>query len=191
MKKLIYTAAIAAIAMGMTACGGKSAEEKAVENAVNEVLEGTPGEEIAEYAESETDQLESAIDETTNSWFTNEELAKFISDGKSGDIDKMIDAYDWYKTMRASLKECIRNLDENAIAAAVALDKANEEVAMKYDEYGISIGGALSDKEKEMTEAQRKRFNEVDSKSVVFFTSSEKELSDKYNEKFKELRYGI
>lgn len=212
MKKLIYTAAIAAITMGMTACGGKSAEEKAMESIINS-LDSTPAEEIVEYAEAESakpalaepalaepslaDGAEETVStdeepakmsaDTDKSWFTDAELSEFKSKGKSGDIDKMLDAFEWINKVEASLKPQVRALDENAIKAKIELDKASEEICKKYDAY--SMMGALNNMTDKMNSSQQSRYNSACSNSVLFFTINDD--TKEYNSLYRKLRYGL
>lgn len=210
MKKVFYSIAAAAILLGTTACGGDkkgtandaSQIEMAMESAMQQDDE-------AEYAQDATiddtasisddidepaDNIDDATDDTDDSdannsagmAFTDSELSKFISDGKSGDIDRMIDALEWHNSVKAKLKPQVRALDENAIKEAIKLDKASEEIGEKYDRYSLS--GALDSKTGEMSNSQLSRYNTACANGVLYFTS--KDDTTEYNSLYRKLRYG-
>lgn len=77
-----------------------------------------------------------------SSLVSSSELSTFISNGKSGNIDKMLEAFEWLNKTEAGLKSQVRALNEDAIKAAIEIDKANEEIGGKYDTY--SLMGALN-----------------------------------------------
>lgn len=116
-------------------------------------------------------------------------LDDFISKGKSGDINKMIEALEWMNKKRNELKPYVRNLNESAIALAVKLDNANEKVGNKYDAFTLS--GALGDKTESMNDSQLSRYNRACGNTCIFFSYNETDLSSKYNDIYRKMKYGL
>lgn len=196
MKKFFYSAAIAAVSMGLVACGGKESNSTSNENQSYEpatttadVSEPTQTEEATEEAEETVftaTEEPAASSSSENKYFTSAELDKFVSDGKSGDFDRMISALEWYEKTRAALKPDVRNIDENAIKAVAELEKANESVGGKYD--SLTLEGALNSKMDEMSESQKNKVSELSASSVLFFTA--KDDTQEYNKLYRKYRYG-
>lgn len=99
------------------------------------------------------------------------ELSEFISNGKSGDIDRILDAFEWLNGVKASLKPGVRASNKEAIKAAIEVDKAEGKVADKYDRF--SIAGALDSMTDDMTEEQLDRYNSLIGKDVLYFNASD------------------
>lgn len=213
MKKVFYSAAIAAVCIGLTACGGKKSEEQAVpaaaptedseyydiyddEDDADSYAEEDEEDADAEYLDEveSDDSAESDSDEDTTestggsgAYFDASELSAFIADGKSGDIDRMIKAAEWQNKVEAELKPAVRALDEDAIRAKIKVDKAITEIGNKYDSY--SLFGALSSRTDDMTDSQLSRYNAAYDNKVMFFTV--KDDTAEYNSLYRRLRYGI
>lgn len=154
----------------------------------------TIGESYENQAQKESDTNETETAAYSNATYANaKDLEKsaaykqFLSDGKSGNIDKMIKALQWLGTQRSAIRSKVRDLNENAIGIAVALDKASEEIGKKYDAF--SLKGALNDKTNNMTNAQLTAYNNACANDPVFFTVKESDLSGKYNTIYRKLRY--
>lgn len=137
--------------------------------------------------EDDDSSSSSSSSSSGSSSLNDSELRQFISDGKSGDIDKMISALEWLYKTEAGLKPKVRALDEEAIKCAVELDKASQEIGKKYDTF--TLAGALDSKTDEMSSSQLSRYNKVCGKVVVYFTSSEN--TSEYNSIYRRLRYGL
>lgn len=124
---------------------------------------------------------------TTDGSVNSSDLSTFISNGKSGDIDMMLDALEWENSVEAALKPQVRSLDENAIKTAIEIDKASEEIGAKYDRHNLS--GALDAMEDKMTDSQRSRYNTAIANMVHYYTASE-DMTE-FNNLYRKLRYGI
>lgn len=209
MKKIFYTAAIAAVTLSLAACGGKGSDTASDENKNDETATpatnvSTEGETVVEgemvaVEQSSSSEKEDMVtppndeEETSNTstgatYFTSAELDKFIADGTSDNIDRMISALEWYNKVRATLKPEVRKLNEDAIKAAAELEKAGEEIGDQYDAFSIS--GALDNKTGGMSESQLDRYNSVT--TVLFFTADDSGSPEvqKYNELYRKYRYG-
>lgn len=139
------------------------------------------GLEAMEYQKSSSDSS------TGSSSVTSGDLSTFISNGKSGDIDKMLDALEWENSVEAALKPQVRALDEEAIKTAIEIDKASEEIGAEYDRHNLS--GALDTMEDKMTDSQRSRYNTAIANMVHYYTASED--GTEFNNLYRKLRYGI
>lgn len=124
---------------------------------------------------------------TTDGSVSSSDLSTFISNGKSGDIDMMLDALEWENSVEAALKPQVRSLDENAIKTAIEIDKASEEIGAKYDRHNLS--GALDTMADKMTDSQRSRYNTAIANMVHYYTASE-DMTE-FNNLYRKLRYGI
>ena len=137
--------------------------------------------------EDEDSSSSSSSSSSGSSGLNDTGLRQFISDGKSGDIDKMISALEWLYKTEAGLKPKVRALDEEAIKCAIELDKASEEIGKKYGTF--TLAGALDSKTDEMSNSQLSRYNKVCGKVVVYFTISDN--MEEYNSIYRRLRYGF
>lgn len=124
---------------------------------------------------------------TTDGSVSSSDLSTFISNGKSGDIDMMLDALEWENSVEAALKPQVRSLDENAVKTAIEIDKASEEIGAKYDRHNLS--GALDTMADKMTDSQRSRYNTAIANMVHYYTASE-DMTE-FNNLYRKLRYGI
>lgn len=124
---------------------------------------------------------------TTDGSVNSSDLSTFISNGKSGDIDRMLDALEWENSVEAALKPQVRSLDENAVKTAIEIDKASEEIGAKYDRHNLS--GALDTMADKMTDSQRSRYNTAIANMVHYYTASE-DMTE-FNNLYRKLRYGI
>lgn len=124
---------------------------------------------------------------TTDGSVNSSDLSTFISNGKSGDIDMMLDALEWENSVEAALKPQVRSLDENAIKTAIEIDKASEEIGAKYDRHNLS--GALDTMADKMTDSQRSRYNTAIANMVHYYTANE-DMTE-FNNLYRKLRYGI
>lgn len=149
--------------------------EEEVEEVIEEVVEETPA--------TNPNKTFSNAKDLKNS----PEYKQFIADGKSGDIDKMIRAYVWLGKQEAAIKSQVRALNETAIEMAVALDQANEEIGEKYDSFTIS--GALNNMTDKMSNAQLTAYNKACADEPLYFTANDMDLSMKYAEKYRKIRY--
>ena len=188
MKKFIYTAAIAAATLGLVACGGKDSDSTSGDSTSSDLITSTDidnsslTDENDESGPSITDEAGSS----ENTYFTSAELDKFVSDGKSGDIDRMISALEWYNQTCQALKPDVRNLDENAIKAVADLEKADEDIADKYG--ALSLTGALNNMMSEMSESQKTQVSTLSAQSVLFFTAQDD--TSEYDRLYRKYRYG-
>lgn len=124
---------------------------------------------------------------TTDGSVSSSDLSTFISNGKSGDIDMMLDALEWENSVEAALKPQVRSLDENAIKTAIEIDKASEEIGAKYDRHNLS--GALDTMADKMTDSQRSRYRSAIANMVFYYNASED--GTEFNNLYRKLRYGI
>lgn len=124
---------------------------------------------------------------TTDGSVSSSDLSTFVSNGKSGDIDMMLDALEWENSVEAALKPQVRSLDENAVKTAIEIDKASEEIGAKYDRHNLS--GALDTMADKMTDSQRSRYNTAIANMVHYYTASE-DMTE-FNNLYRKLRYGI
>lgn len=139
------------------------------------------GLEAMEYQKSSSDSS------SGSSSVTSGDLSTFISNGKSGDIDMMLDALEWENSVEAALKPQVRALDEEAIKTAIEIDKASEEIGAKYDRHNLS--GALDAMEDKMTDSQRSRYRSAIANMVFYYNASED--GTEFNNLYRKLRYGI
>lgn len=134
--------------------------------------------------DSSSDDSSSSSD-SGSTLISSSELETFISKGKSGDINKMIEALEWQNKVEAGLKSKVRALDEDAIKAKIMIDKAVNKIGEKYDTY--SLAGALNNMTDQMSNSQLNKYNAACAKSVIFFSAGEN--SSEYNSLYRKLRF--
>lgn len=135
---------------------------------------------------SSSSSSSSASSDSGSTLVSSSDLATFISKGKSGNIDKMIEALEWQNKIEADLKPQVRALNEDAIKAKIAVDKAINEIGEKYDSY--SLMGALDYMTDEMSNSQLNKYNSACAKSVTFFNANDD--TSEYDNLYRKLRYG-
>lgn len=213
MKKFFYTAAIAAVTLSLTACGGKNNDKEENEEQANQSTANTTDFDTTDQTDetglstpaptSDEQTVSTPAEEPVSApaeepvsapvgvtYVTSNEISQYISDGKSGDLDRMISAYSWYAKKRSELKPEVRNLNEDAIKAVAEMEKAEDEVA---DAIGsTSLKALLYEKFGSMSDSQEKKFKEATDNDVFFFSGSETMSKDsqKYNELYRKYRYG-
>ncbi|MDE6345876.1 MAG: hypothetical protein K2L55_04330 [Muribaculaceae bacterium] len=190
MKKVFYSIAAAAILFGTTACGGDKSNDKTSNQETSAELSADNSEDFnEEYVEEDisADEDEEESSESADCPLLNPtEVEEYLANAKSGDIDRMLDAYVWYNNAKSKNRDNVRALDKNAIAIAVELDKLDDDAGKKYDSYGLN--GALSNKTGEMSNEQLTRYNNIS--TCLYFTIDDQELSEKFNTIYREIRYG-
>lgn len=190
MKKVFYSIAAAAILLGTTACGGDKSNDKISNQDTSTELSADNSEDFnEEYVEEDisADEEEEESSESADCTLLNPtEVEEYLANAKSGDIDRMLDAYVWYNNAKSKNRDNVRALDKNAIAIAVELDKLDDDAGKKYDSYGLN--GALSNKTGEMSNEQLTRYNNIS--TCLYFTIDDQELSEKFNTIYREIRYG-
>ena len=140
------------------------------------------------YSSSSSSSSSSAdTDFSGNSYVSAADLKKYIENGMSGDIDRMLSAMEWENKVEKQMKPRLRNLDEDAIRAKIAIDKASEKIGEKYDRHILS--GALDNLEDDMTDSQRQRYAKACANTVFVYTASED--GTEYNNLYRKLRYGL
>lgn len=122
-----------------------------------------------------------------NSYVSAADLQKYIENGMSGDIDRMLSAMEWENKVEKQMKPRLRALDEDAIRAKIAIDKASEKIGEKYDRHILS--GALDNLEDDMTDAQRQRYAKACANTVFVYTANENGTD--YQNLYRKLRYGL
>lgn len=190
MKKVFYSIAAAAILLGTTACGGDKSNDKISNQDTSTELSADNSEDFnEEYVEEDisADEEEEESSESADCTLLDPtEVEEYLANAKSGDIDRMLDAYVWYNNAKSKNRDNVRALDKNAIAIAVELDKLDDDAGKKYDSYGLN--GALSNKTGEMSNEQLTRYNNIS--TCLYFTADDRELSEKFNTIYREIRYG-
>lgn len=188
MKKFIYTVAIAAATLGLVACGGTDSDSTSNDSTFSDLISSTDINTSSLTGETDESGLPTTDEAASleNTYFTSAELDKFVADGKSGDIDRMISALEWYNQTRQALKPDVRNLDESAIKAAADLEKADEDIADKYGAF--SLTGALNNMMSEMSESQKTQVSTLSAQSVLFFTAQDD--TSEYDRLYRKYRYG-
>lgn len=136
--------------------------------------------------ESSSSSSSSASSDSGSTLVSSSDLATFISKGKSGNIDKMIEALEWLNKIEADLKPQVRALNEDAIKATIALDEATNEIGEKYDCF--SLMGALDQMTDKMSDSQLNKYNSACAKTVIYFNANED--TSEYDNLYRKLRYG-
>ena len=192
MKKIFYSITTATLLLGMTAWGGNKSNEEGNNQATDFELLADDNEEFNEENADENmpvdEDEDKSCESADSSLLDSTETEEFLANAKSGDIDRMLDAYEWYNNAKSKNKEKVRALDRTAIMIAVELDKLDEEAGKEYDSYG-GLSSVLSSKTNEMSNEQLTRYNNIS--RCLYFTADDRELSDKFNEIYREIRYGI
>ncbi|MDE6199865.1 MAG: hypothetical protein K2G06_08505 [Muribaculaceae bacterium] len=192
MKKIFYSITTATLLLGMTACGGNKSNEEGNNQATDfELLADDNGEFNEDNADENMpvdEDEDKSCESADSSLLDSTETEEFLANAKSGDIDRMLDAYEWYNNAKSNNREKVRAIDRTAIIIAVELDKLDEEAGKEYDSYG-GLSSVLSSKTNEMSNEQLTRYNNIS--RCLYFTADDRELSDKFNEIYREIRYGI
>ncbi|MDE6782717.1 MAG: hypothetical protein K2J17_03230, partial [Paramuribaculum sp.] len=110
---------------------------------------------------------------------------QFISDFKSKDMDKMLNAYEWYVNIKTNIRPGVRELNEDAVMAEIALDKAVDEVASPYEMY--SLTGVLDDMRDKMNDSQKAKYDKLTSAEPLYFTADDDITA--HAEVYRKLRY--
>lgn len=122
-----------------------------------------------------------------NSYVSAADLKEYFENGMSGDIDRMLSAMEWENKVEKQMKPRLRDLDEDAIRAKIAIDKASEKIGEKYDR--LTLSGALDNLEDDMTDAQSQRYAKACANTVFVYTASED--GTEYNNLYRKLRHGL
>ena len=138
-------------------------------------------------ASSSSSSSSAGSDFSGNSYVSAADLQKYIENGMSDDIDRMLSAMEWENKVEKQMKPRLRALDEDAIRAKIAIDKASEKIGEKYDRHSIS--GALDDISDQMTDAQNQRYAKACANTVFVYTANENGTD--YQNLYRKLRYGL
>lgn len=117
------------------------------------------------------------------------DFKQFKENAKSGNIDKMLKAFDWYNAECKKLKPQVRALDKTAIAKSMELDDVYNTAGGSF----TSLMSKLSDLQDQMTSSQKSAFDRACSNNVIYFNMKDMNsgLSTKYGDIVREIRMGL